>query len=82
MFNITTTNQHGQIVIPSKIRKRYGIVPNTHLKITPKKYSISLEIITDENLSNTYPKTKQEIPVFETDGKPSNLAEEIDKIVY
>ncbi len=82
MFDIATTNRHGQIVIPSKIRKQYGIVPNTPLKITPRKYSISLEIFTNEEKVNSCQKTRKNIPVFKTDGKHSNLAEEIDSIVY
>jgi len=92
MFTTATLNRNGQIVIPSKIRKKYHIHSQATVKITPKKSGFLIELICEENkdieeimekTTITFPKSKKsKIFSFEPKNPKVNLSDKVDEIVY
>lgn len=91
---VCKSNQHGQILIPSRIRKKYGIRPQQEFKISQYKKGLYIEPIEEEifdwshTIIDYLPKAKKKSTNESfnnfsfSDGNNESIIEDMDEILY
>ena len=82
MFTTAVVNQNGQIVIPAKIRKQYGIAPHGSVEIVSKEDCMEIRPIHAHKALPFMKKKKSEIFSFAPQNPQKNLSKQVDDILY
>jgi len=90
-MKVATVNQHGQIIIPAKIRKEMQITEDTPIKIFTREGEICMQVlqirdedlIVPENTVLSFPKDKKIKDFhFKSKNPSQSISEKIDEIIY